>query len=212
MSSEKDISIDPQRLKRAYKVQASFYDKIFNSRVFVEGRKRAIELLAPSNEDSIIDVGAGTGLNLLYFRNYKSIVETDFSYEMLSKAYKRAQILGINAEFIIADACALPFENGSFDCAIASYVISAVPKPIQVLKEMKRVVKKGGRIVIINHFRSENNVIAFFEDLVEGVCSYLGWKSNLPFEETIHKAGLIPIYTEKVNFLNGWTLALFIVD
>jgi phosphatidylethanolamine/phosphatidyl-N-methylethanolamine N-methyltransferase len=77
---------------------------------------------------------------------------------------------------------------------------------VGVLREMRRVVKPGGSIVLLNHFRSERRVVGRLEDLVSPVCTRLGWKSNLPFEPLLKRVGLIPDISTKVNLFNGWRL------
>ena len=71
---------------------------------------------------------------------------------------------------------------------------------------MRRVVKPGGAIVILNHFRSQSRLVGTFEDLVSPLCTRLGWKSNLPMEPLLKEVGLIPDLSMKVNLLNGWRL------
>jgi phosphatidylethanolamine/phosphatidyl-N-methylethanolamine N-methyltransferase len=77
---------------------------------------------------------------------------------------------------------------------------------VSVLREMRRVVKPGGSIVVLNHFRSEKRVVGRLEDLVAPVCTRLGWKSNLPLEPLLEQVGLKPELSMKVNLFNGWRL------
>jgi phosphatidylethanolamine/phosphatidyl-N-methylethanolamine N-methyltransferase len=104
------------------------------------------------------------------------------------------------------DASVMEFGDNEFDRALATYVISAVPDPVGVLREMRRVVKPGGAIVILNHFRSERRLMGFLEDLVAPLCIRLGWKSNLPLDPLLEQVGLSPDTTTKVNLFNGWRL------
>jgi phosphatidylethanolamine/phosphatidyl-N-methylethanolamine N-methyltransferase len=104
------------------------------------------------------------------------------------------------------DATTMDFGQGEFESAVATYTISAVPDPVGVLREMKRVVKPGGNIVVLNHFRSERPAVGRLEDLVAPVCTRLGWKSNLPLEPLLKQVGLVPDITAKVNLFNGWRL------
>jgi len=100
----------------------------------------------------------------------------------------------------------MDFAAGEFDSVVATYTISAVPDPVAVLREMRRVVKPGGSIVVLNHFRSNQRVVGRIEDLVAPVCTRLGWKSNLSMEPLLQQVGLAPELTEKVNLFNGWRL------
>src|SRR5262249_40012495 len=111
-----------------------------------------------------------------------------------------------NVTLKVMDATALDFGDNEFDTALATYTISAVPDPVAVLREMRRVVKPGGVIVILNHFRSERKFAGLLEDLVPPVCTRLGWKSNLAMAPLLTQVGLTPAQITKVNLLNGWRL------
>ena len=126
---------------------------------------------------------------------------------MLDKAVERVQTLAMpNVTLKVMDATALDFADNEFDKALATYTISAVPDPVAVLREMRRVVKPGGRIIILNHFRSERKLTGRLEDLVAPVCTRLGWKSNLSMNPLLAQVGLTPEHVTKVNLLNGWRL------
>ena len=79
----------------------------------------------------------------------------------------------------VMDASSLDFGDAEFDATLATYTISAVPDPVAVLREMRRVTKPGGTIVMLNHFRSRNPVMRRIEDALAPVCAHLGWKTNL---------------------------------
>jgi phosphatidylethanolamine/phosphatidyl-N-methylethanolamine N-methyltransferase len=104
------------------------------------------------------------------------------------------------------DATGMDFADDEFDKAVATYTISAVPDPVAVLREMRRVVKPGGLIVLLNHFRSEHRVMGFLEDLVAPICTRLGWKSNLAMTPLLSKVGLAPERVAQVNLFKGWRL------
>jgi phosphatidylethanolamine/phosphatidyl-N-methylethanolamine N-methyltransferase len=106
----------------------------------------------------------------------------------------------------VMDATSMGFADDEFDSALATYTISAVPDPVAVLREMRRVVKPNGNLVLLNHFRSERRLTAGFEDLVAPVCTRLGWKSNLKMSPLLKAVGLVPEVVTRVNMFNGWRL------
>ncbi len=131
----------------------------------------------------------------------------DLSQEMLDKAVERVQTLAMpNVTLKVMDATAMDFAENEFDKAVATYTISAVPDPVAVLREMRRVVKPGGVIVLLNHFRSEQGLAGRVEDLVAPICTRLGWKSNLLLKPLLAKVGLTAEFIARVNLFNGWRL------
>jgi phosphatidylethanolamine/phosphatidyl-N-methylethanolamine N-methyltransferase len=201
-----DRALEKRQVKRAYKFYAPAYDFVFDW-IFHPGREQAMRLLDVKRNDHVLEVGIGTGLNLPLYPTHCHITGIDLSEEMLEKAQDKVIELGlISVTLKVMDATVMDFGDSEFDSAVATYTISAVPDPVGVLREMRRVVKPGGSIVLLNHFRSERRVVGRLEDLVSPVCTRLGWKSNLPFEPLLKQVGLIPDLSTKVNLFNGWRL------
>lgn len=201
-----DAALEKRQVKRAYKLYAPAYDFVFDW-IFHPGREAAIQLLGAERGHHILEVGIGTGLNLPLYPRHCRITGIDLSEEMLEKAEEKVAELGLgNVTLRAMDATVMDFAEDSFDAALATYTISAVPDPVGVLREMRRVVKAGGSLVLLNHFRSERRVVGQLEDLVAPVCTRLGWKSNLPLEPLLEQVGLDPEISTKVNLFHGWRL------
>jgi phosphatidylethanolamine/phosphatidyl-N-methylethanolamine N-methyltransferase len=201
-----DVVLEKRQVQRAYELYAPVYDFIFDW-VFAPGRAAAVRQLDLKPNDVTLEVGIGTGLNLPLYPPTSRLIGIDLSQEMLDKAVERVQTLAMpNVTLKVMDATALDFADNEFDKALATYTISAVPDPVAVLREMRRVVKPGGVIVILNHFRSERKFAGHLEDLVAPVCTRLGWKSNLSMNPLLAEVGLTPEQVTKVNLLNGWRL------
>ncbi|HEY3067385.1 MAG TPA: methyltransferase domain-containing protein [Methylomirabilota bacterium] len=198
--------MEKRQVQRAYELYAPVYDFIFDW-IFAPGRDAAIRHLGLRPHDSVLEVGIGTGLNLPLYPPTCRLTGIDLSQEMLDKAVERVQTLAMpNVTLKVMDATSLDFADDEFDKALATYTISAVPDPVAVLREMRRVVKPDGVIVILNHFRSERRVAAHLEDLVAPICTRLGWKSNLALTPLLDEVGLVPELVVKVNMFNGWRL------
>ncbi|PYM21162.1 MAG: SAM-dependent methyltransferase [Candidatus Rokuibacteriota bacterium] len=201
-----DVALEKRQVERAYELLAPVYDFIFDW-IFAPGRQAAILHLGLRPNDTVLEVGIGTGLNLPLYPPSCRLTGIDLSGEMLDKAVERAQKLAMPGVVLkVMDATSMDFAENEFDKALATYTISAVPDPVAVLREMRRVVKPGGSIVILNHFRSERKLPGHLEDLVAPVCTRLGWKSNLPMTPLLNEVGLTPELIVKVNMFNGWRL------
>jgi phosphatidylethanolamine/phosphatidyl-N-methylethanolamine N-methyltransferase len=198
--------LEKRQVERAYELYAPVYDFIFDW-IFAPGRHSAIRHLDLESNETILEVGIGTGLNLPLYPASCRLTGIDLSQEMLDKAVERAQKLAMpNVVLKVMDATSMDFAENEFDKAVATYTISAVPDPVAVLREMRRVVKPGGTLVILNHFRSERRLSGRLEDLIAPVCTRLGWKSNLEMAPLLEQVGLAPELVIKVNLFNGWRL------
>ena len=201
-----DVALEKRQVQRAYELYAPVYDFIFDW-IFAPGRAAAIKQLGLARNDSVLEVGIGTGLNLPLYPPTCRLTGIDLSQEMLDKAVERVQTLTrTNVTLKVMDATALDFADNEFDKALATYTISAVPDPVAVLREMRRVVKPGGVLVILNHFRSEGRIAGRLEDLVAPLCTRLGWKSNLALKPLLARVGLEPEVVARLNMFNGWRL------
>ncbi|MEK6711206.1 MAG: methyltransferase domain-containing protein [Nitrospinota bacterium] len=185
-----------------------FYDIIFK-RIFSEGRNAGVELLNLKAGESLLEVGVGTGLSLPLYRRDARIVGIDISSKMLEKAQEKVHGLKLkNVKLKVMDAQAMEFPDNSFDCVTACYVVSAAPDPQKVVAEICRVCKPGGRIVFINHFKSQNPVLAKFEALTNGICRNFGWQTTLDLEPLIAENNLTIGVQERVNIFDYWRAVL----
>lgn len=201
-----DVALEKRQVQRAYELYAPVYDFLFGW-IFAPGRNAAIKQLELKPDDSVLEVGIGTGLNLPLYPPTCRLTGIDLSQEMLDKAVERVQTLAMpNVCLKVMDATSMDFGDNEFDKALATYTISAVPDPVAVLKEMRRVVKPGGVLVLLNHFRSQRRFFGRLEDWVAPVCTRLGWKSNLAMTPLLEQVGLVPETVTKVNMFDGWRL------
>jgi phosphatidylethanolamine/phosphatidyl-N-methylethanolamine N-methyltransferase len=104
------------------------------------------------------------------------------------------------------DAADLQFPDDSFDIVYAPYLISVVPDPVRVAAEMRRVCRPGGRIIILNHFRSANAILSRAERMISPLTIHIGFKADLDLPGFLAQANLQPVSIEKVNVPPMWSL------
>ena len=195
-----------------YQKLASVYDWVFGP-TLQAGRLQAIQRMAISRGDRILEVGVGTGINLGLYPRDCSITGIDLSDSMLEKAYERvARKVMPNVRLLQMDASRLTFEDASFDIVYAPYLISVVPDPVQVAREMRRVCRPGGRIIFLNHFRSPNPILSRVERLISPFTVHIGFKSDLDLPAFLAQTDLEPVCIEKVNIPRLWSLVTCIKD
>jgi phosphatidylethanolamine/phosphatidyl-N-methylethanolamine N-methyltransferase len=195
-----------------YEKLASVYDYTFGPTLHA-GRLQALQRMAIASDDRILEVGVGTGINMTLYPRDCSVTGVDLSDSMLEKAYEKIEKNGLrNVRLMQMDASALNFADDSFDIVYAPYLISVVPDPVQVAREMRRVCRPGGRIIILNHFRSPNRLLSWGERLISPFTVHVGFKSDLDLPAFLAQADLRPVSIEKVNVPRIWSLVTCIKD
>lgn len=148
-----------QNIKDIYNNLARWYDFLVKPLEFFLLRKKRREFVA-SLSGRILEVGIGTGANLQYYRDDVLLTGIDASSEMLKVAKHKAEKYGVEADFREMDAENLKFPNDYFDSVISTLTLCTVPHPIQVVREMARVCKKGGRLIFLEHGRSNIGLVS----------------------------------------------------
>ena len=195
-----------------YENIAWFYDLTFGPALH-PGRVDAIERMGIKPGDRVLEVGVGTGINTALYPSDCAVTGIDFSSSMLEKAHDRIARKGVrNVRLVQMDAQNMKFADDSFDIVYAPYVISVVPDPVAVTREMYRVCRPGGKIIILNHFRSKSRIGSWLEKIIAPFTLYLGFKSDLDLPAFLVQANLKPVSIEKVNIPRIWSLVTCIKD
>jgi phosphatidylethanolamine/phosphatidyl-N-methylethanolamine N-methyltransferase len=183
-------------IQSIYRRLAPIYDLVYGV-TLEHGRRRAMERLAPSGGESILEIGVGTGLSATAYPRDCRVVAIDLSAEMLMRARGRLARKGAPQVVLCQmDAERLAFGDGQFDAVYAPYVMNVVADPVKVAHEMLRVCRPAGRLVLLNHFADGGRA---FDRLLESVASRAGvnWHVDLP--TLLREAGLRAQSIERVN-------------
>jgi phosphatidylethanolamine/phosphatidyl-N-methylethanolamine N-methyltransferase len=195
-----------------YEKLASVYDLAFGP-ALQPGRLRAIEHMGIAAGERVLEVGVGTGINLPLYPRECALTGIDFSSSMLEKARDRVARMGPRTfRLLQMDAADLKFADDAFDIVYAPYLISVVPDPVKVAREMRRVCRRGGRIIFLNHFLSPNPLVSRVERLISPFTIHIGFKADLDLPAFLSQADLQPVSIEKVNVPRIWSLVTCVKD
>ena len=151
------------------------YDRIF-ARVFYPRIEAVIRSLNIEPGARVLEVGVGTGLSFTAYPTHCQVTGIDLAPDMLEQAQEKIDQNGWrHLKVMEMDALNLKFADNTFDYVMAFHVVSVVPDASRLMGEVLRVSKPGATVVIINHFRSPNRLLAALDSLFEPVTRRLGW-------------------------------------
>jgi ubiquinone/menaquinone biosynthesis C-methylase UbiE len=193
-----------EEIVRKYDRIASFYD-LFGVLAESKARKRGLALSQIRNGETILEVALGTGLNFveLLKRNPGGWVEgIDVSVRMLQQAEKRIVRTGRkNYRLQIGDGRSLPHPDATFDLLMNQYMLDILPVQdfMPILREFYRVLRKGGRAVLINTTKGERWHTRLYEQLYKLRHPFLAGSRGVLAEPFLREAGFVGIRRESVS-------------
>ncbi len=165
---------DPNdRLRRRYARLAPGYDRqmVFWERVLLDGGRR---WACSRAKGDVLEIAVGTGRNLPYYAEDVRVTGVDLSPDMLQIARRRADELGRPVELRVGDAQQLEFPDGSFDTVVCTLGLCTIPRPRASVDEAKRVLRAGGRLVLLEHVASPSMPVRLVQRLLDPMARLLG--------------------------------------
>ncbi len=179
ISEQKEVLLKNPHESQIYSKFSHLYDKIF-TRVFTERINNVIRGLGIKPGSKVLEVGIGTGISMAAYPSHCEVTGVDLAPGMLERARQKAAENGWHhIDLIEMDALNLEFPDNSFDYVTSFHVISVVPDPVRMMKEIHRVCKPEGRVVIINHFQTTLPVIGPMVGGLDPLTRRLGWSASL---------------------------------
>ena len=196
------MSDNNKKIQNRYNRISKVYDLIEKPMESMSMSKWRTELIEKIEGREVLEVGVGTGKNLLYYPETLNITGIDFSKNMLEKARNKVKDIK-NIKLIEMDAQDMEFEDNTFDTVITSCVFCSVPDPVKGLEEIRRVCKNNGKIIMLEHMRSNNKVVGKFMDIINFIPLNI-WGANINRKtiENLIKAGF---NKEDIEYQNVWS-------
>jgi len=167
--STTDQSKQNTQRRRAWDKQATRYDRQigwWERHLFGEDNRAWAGQHATGD---VLEVAIGTGLNIPVYASDVKLTGVDLSPAMLDVARERAGNLDRDVDLQEGDAHHLPFADESFDTVVCTFSLCNIPDPHQALTEMQRVLRPGGRLVLVDHIRSTSKPIYWLQKGIEAI-------------------------------------------
>ncbi len=185
-------------VQKRYRRIASVYDKqeALPERLLFARLRRS--LWSRVKGQTVLEVGAGTGKNAAYYPAEARTIATDLVPEMAARAARRIAESKVRADVALMDAQALAFKDGSFDTVIATFVFCSVPDPVTGLQELRRVLRPGGQLLLLEHVRAEQPPVGTLMDLLNPIATrVMGANINRRTVDNVRAAGFEVTGVEK---------------
>jgi ubiquinone/menaquinone biosynthesis C-methylase UbiE len=157
---------ETERIRSLYEKDAAKYDRqirFFERMLFSGGR----EWVCSQAQGDVLEIAIGTGRNLGLYSEAVGLTGIEFSPAMLEIARKRARELGRKIDLRVGDAQALEFPDASFDTVVCTLALCTIPDDRAAVSEAKRVLRPGGRFLLLEHVRSPNAATRLGQRLLE---------------------------------------------
>jgi len=193
------LSCDVTAADILYGPLTPLYDVVCGA-VLEPGRRRAMAHLNPLPGETILEVGVGTGHGLSVYPQGCHIVAIDLSLSMMQRARQRLDgDAAPDVRLLQMDAGRLAFPDDTFDAVYVPYTINVVPDPVAVGRELVRVCRPGGRLVMLNHFAGIPDTTNLTNAVVGRLAKAFSVNWNLDVGQFLDALGLQATVIESVN-------------
>ena len=197
---------------KIYRRMAPVYNWAFGLSL-APGRRAAVRSLNVRDGDRLLEVGVGTGLALPLWPRQAETIGIDPCAEMLGQAVRLCKKHNLQqVKLLSMDAQQMSFPDNHFDKIAAMYVVSVVPDPAALMREIARVGRPGAQVVLINHFAHRGSVLRWLEQIVARAASACGWDLTLEIDVALNTPGLRILDVRPANWFGYWTLILAEVE
>ena len=162
------MTSEPERVRLIWDKLAPRYDrdiKFFEKVLFSGGREWACSQAS----GVVLEIGAGTGRNLEYYPAGIQLIGIDMSPRMIAIARERAHAAGREADLRIGDAQALDIPDESVDTVISTLSLCSIPDDRKAVSEVKRVLRPGGRFILMEHVASPLRLVRVFQKALDWI-------------------------------------------
>jgi ubiquinone/menaquinone biosynthesis C-methylase UbiE len=192
------MDIHSEKIRKRYNRASRFYDILESPMEMMALREWRTDLMKDLR-GNVLEVGVGTGKNIEYYPDDINITAIDFSERMLDKAREKANKYNKKVSLLQMDAQDMKFPDNTFDTIFTTCVYCSVPDPIKGLKEMRRACKPNGKIIMIEHVRSEKKVLGLIMDILNPiVVNTYGANINRRTVENIYSSGFIDVNVDNL--------------
>jgi len=175
-------------------------------------RRRSLALANLQPGERVLFVGAGTGLDLDFITAGPIVTATDLTPAMLEKLRRRAGRLDLAVDARAMDGQSLEFADGSFDVVILHYIVAVIPDPICCVRETARVLRPGGRAVILDKFAPDDGALPLWLRLLNLLTSFLATNVNRRLGPILAGSGLRVVHREAAALRGFFQIALAAKD
>lgn len=189
-------------LRYTYTVFAPIYDALVAP--FTVGmRQRSLAMLRDGRHDEVLLVGVGSGLDVPLLPSGPRYTGLDLTPAMLTRARRKAMACHLDLRLDEGDARALPYAAATFDVAVLHLILAVTPHPERVLSEVARVLRPGGRVLILDKFLRPGQR-APVRRLISPLLGLLATRTDVVLEQALAQSPELEIVSDQPALASGW--------